>query len=131
MASADPKTTITHGDRDLVSSGSFITLGPGETAIDLSFLDDHLRLVIEFSGTEREYSKQEIEASYPGEATLKLHFKNYNNPLGTHQKAPQELGTIAGRRFWLVYRVVALQGSESKHFTYSIYVAREPASGKA
>ena len=90
-------TTIEYPDKRLLSGRSFITFGGGEAAIDLHYDGDHLQLIVEFSSTETDAHKEIVETTFPKAGTLKLHFKNFNNALGSHLRIPKEIGTIAGR----------------------------------
>ena len=87
-------TTIEYADKRLLSSRSFITFGGGEFAIDLHYDGDHLQLIVEFSSSETEAHREIIETTFPKAGTLKLHFKNFDNALGSHLRIPKEIVAI-------------------------------------
>ena len=129
MPRQDPTLKVSYENKDLIGAGSFITFGSGQTTLDLTVENDHLRLVIEFSGDETDPAKQKIETEVIAQDTLKMHFINFNHVLGTYLREPTPVATLANRQLWFTYRVVALQNSKSKVLTYSFYLAKEAVSG--
>lgn len=127
MPEDDKILGISYEDKEVLSSGSLITFGSGPTTLALNFGGDHLRVIMEFSGDETSYEKQKIDAKVEGPDAVRLHFINYNNPLGTFTGEPHRLGTVAGREVWLTYFIAGLQGSKSKHLTYTFFIGPEAA----
>ena len=107
---------------ELLSSGTFITFGSGATAIEFELDDKQITLIFHFVNTgwpRRTKAVPEVA----GEHTLRIVFRNYNNPSGIYTRKPVFVGRIAQRSVWITYRISSFRRSPSKMVTYSVYSA--------
>lgn len=121
---------ITYEDKEIISTGSFITLGLGETIIDLDYGDDGIRIILNFvHSEEKEGYTKEVESI--DKATMRITFTNYKLSLGLHLTEPWNIGTISNKKLYLVYRISHLQNTEMNQIDYSFYIGEEGSNGQS
>lgn len=118
---------ISTRDKFLLSASTFITFGPEDTVIIIEYKGETISLIIHFEDTDSKEMERTFEII--DETTAKISFKNYTNSLGSHTREPMRVGTIGNHNLWLVYRIVELESSASKQFTYSFYIDKEENHG--
>lgn len=120
---------VSYEDKDLIGAGTIITFGPSPTILDLYIDDDHMRLILEFSGDDKDVSKANANTEVIAPDTLKIRFLNFNQPMGAFPLEPSYVGTIANRKQWFAHKITALGTTKSKLIEYSFYLNRETERG--
>ena len=112
---------IRHQDRKLIASGTFITLDEGQTVLELTVDNDHVRIIFNVvnddSGTRNDITGQ---VELPDK--FRVEIRNYRQVMGNPMVGPVALGEIAGRPFYLLFSVRGAKSDGSKIITYSVYV---------
>ena len=121
---------ITYTDKTLLESCSFLTLGLGETRVQIGESDlETLTFVFDFmkddSVKEANFKTVKIDNK-----TLKLELKNMNSSLGTTLKKEILVGTFKKRKLFMIFLVAkAGQFEEIRLVTVSFYLGEEVPDG--
>lgn len=117
-------TVITHGNRSLIASGTFITFDEGESRLELTVEDDRVEIIFNVIN-----DGSDIRNNIIGQVELPDKFRvviqNYRQVMGNPMIGPVALGQIAGRPFYLLFTVRGTKNDGSKIITYSVYVEEE------
>jgi hypothetical protein len=121
MMSPSESVHVSIGEKELLASETFIALTNNETVVRLKHQGEQLSLVLVFEDSPDGKDAQTAFETISKQA-LRIRMKDFKNPLGAFVKSPLEIGTIGGRRLWLVYFVAHLQGADLKRVTLTFYV---------
>lgn len=120
---------ISHGDRTLLETTTFLTLGLGETKVMLSHNGETLTFLLNFVAEEPNKESM-IRPEFVNDKTLRLTLINWNNPLGAGLENPVELGTFLKRRLTFAFFISkAGAKGEQRLVTLSFYLGAEVQNG--
>jgi len=113
---------VTYGDKTLLETITFLSLGDGETKIAIGADGEKLSFVFNFvtdaTAKETGYKPELID-----DKTLKMTLTNWANPLGTGIVAPVEVGVFRKQKLYLVFFVAkAGQKGTQRLVTVSFYL---------
>lgn len=114
-------TRITHGNRKLVASGTFVTFGEGESRLELTVDDDRVEIIFNVLNDASEI-KNDITGQVELPDKFRVAIRNYRQVMGNPLVGPVALGKIAGKPFYLLFSVRGARNDGSKIITYSVYV---------
>jgi len=117
----EAKITVTYNDKRLIASGTFFTLGEGETNLLLEYKGDNIKFVFDVVNDESEH-KNLISSRVDLPDTLKITIQNYRMVMGNAVLGPIEVGEIAGHAFFMLLSVRGAKSDGSKSITYSLYI---------
>lgn len=121
---------VKNGFYDLVASGDLIIDSSDITTFTVENNgEDALNFIFKFENSEKEANALKKEAKAINETTLEIIFKNYNSVLGSYNKEPWEIGTIANRKLYLMYVISAFSETKLKKINYSFYLGEEVING--
>ena len=119
---------IQTGEKELLESETFLTIGLGETVITVGDEPkEALKFIFDFVKGE----KQNIAWNAVDNKSLKLTLTNWDNPLGTTLTAPVEVGTFNNRQLFILFYVKkAGEDGQLREVTVSLYLGEEVQSGQ-
>ena len=118
----DINVNLKVGDNEVIASGSVI----GDPQQPIVFELQNLRLKMDFEN-DKENPEQQVSIKNISSTELDLNFRNFNNPTGTGNKAPINLGTLGGGKLYFNYRIYALNDEVGKVVHYTFYIQKEEA----
>lgn len=114
-------TAITHGNRRLIASGTFITFDEGESKLELTVENDRVEIIFNVVNDESEI-RNDITGQVELPDKFRVAIRNYRQVMGSPMVGPVALGKIAGRPFYLLFSVLGAKSHGAKIITYSVYV---------
>ena len=118
------------GDKDLLESETFLTLGLGETVIELDEVPELLRFILTFVNDEGEKQAAVKWEPIPDANTLRITLTNWNSPLGTTLVEPVEIGTYRNRRLFMLFNITkAGSKGQLREVTFSLYLGEAVQDG--
>lgn len=119
---------ITYKDKTLLESVTFVTLGPGETRLQIDYNNDRLTLILNFISDETTQQRHEYKIISPDTAQMDL--VNWNNPLGITFTEPFAVGSIGGKSIFVQMSIKKIGSISTGHeVTFSVYLGEEVARG--
>jgi hypothetical protein len=129
------KIEIKFGELELFVSGVFLASAEKESALELFYKDDSLKIILVFDNSDPSKgltNKGEVIDS----RTLKVILYNHTNSLGTHTTKPFYIGGIGNRKLYWYYRVAQLSSKKDVsdaetilEIAYSFYLGSEGPLG--
>lgn len=117
-------TIITHGNRRLIASGTFITFDEGESKLELTLEDDRVEIIFNVVNDESDI-KNNITGQVELPDKFRVVIRNYLQVMSYPMIGPVALGKIANRPFYLLFSVRGAKSDGSKIINYSVYVEGE------
>lgn len=116
---------IRSGNKTVIESGSFITYGPEEIALELSYGSETLtiRLIFENDAEGKPSQTSRLENA----TTLVLVIRNLAGVLPAYPNDPISLGSIADHPLWFRWAISSLAEAKAKLIQYTFYVEPVPA----
>jgi len=119
--SIDTLTTITHYDKELIDSGSFLTFGEGESVLTLSYKNDYVYINFNIINNDSG-NRNKITSKIIPPDSVELLIENYSLLFGNTSIGPVKLGKLAGSDLYIVMIVEGTKSKGTKLITYSLYV---------
>lgn len=116
---------IKSGTAEIIASGSVIAFNGNP--IEISYGPSIERLTLVFAFQDDGQQDTRIDATKPNPNTLHFNLYNFRNPLGSGTSKPVPIGTLAGRKLYLHYRIYDI-GNSDKTIHYTIFLSGEIAS---
>lgn len=116
---------IKSGSAEIIASGSVIAFNGNP--IEISYGPSIERLTLIFAFKDDGQLETRIDATKPNPNALQFNLYNFRNPLGSGTSRPVPIGTLAGQKLYLHYRVYDI-GNSDKTIHYTIYLSGEVAS---
>ena len=113
---------ISHGNKVLVESGVFLTMGEGITSIKFEHKDDHVNIDINVIIDNSIADHNSAEIFTKNQDTLELKLINYKQLMGNPALGPYKVGTVAGDYLYVIFRVSGTKHDITKEITYSFYI---------
>lgn len=105
------------GSKVVIASG--VVVGNPQEPIEFEL--QNLRLRLEFE-TDIENAGQRVSAVNASTTELTLKYFNFNNPMGTGNKAPIHIGSLGENKLYFNYRIYALNNEVGKVVQYTFYI---------
>lgn len=120
---------IIFGDKELLESQTFLSIGLGETKVSLGREAETLNFILDF--VQEEGKGQKFEVQPVDNQTLKLRLINWDNALGTTLTQPIEVGRFNRRKLYLlIYVKKAGSQGQIREVTFSAYLGEEAKDGE-
>ena len=116
--------TITHGNRRLIASGTFITFDKGESILELVVDDDRVKIIFDIINDSSDL-RNDITGQVELPDKFRIFIRNYRQVMGNPMVGPVALGRIADHLFFLLFSVRGAKSDGSKIITYTVYVEEE------
>lgn len=116
---------IIDGTREIILTGSFLTLGIGETKLTIDpkdKVDEYFNIIFNFKNDSK--GESEIGFIARDKHSLAITLTNFNNQLGTGPTDPLKIASNKTSSIYLYFFVYAIADTENKHVVYTIY--KEP-----
>ena len=112
---------VATGNSDILDSGTVISFRTEPVTFNFTGANLIVRFSF-FNDTANATNRIEFRTITAQELEIQLY--NFNNPLGTGNTAPLEIGNIDGRVLFLNFRVYFLQGEGNKTIHYTWYLQK-------
>ncbi|MBM4307392.1 MAG: hypothetical protein FJ123_11740 [Deltaproteobacteria bacterium] len=109
---------IKSGPVEVVGSGTVIAFSGNPIEITIGSADDSIKVIFAFLDEEGKTDVR-VEAKLLDNKTLKITLFNHRTPLGVGSSEPIPIGTAAGLRLYMNYRVFGFPGGDKTiHYTF-------------